>query len=238
MGASTRSNGQTDSGLARYPMKVPGEVILEAVLGSHAYGLARPESDIDTQGIYVASALRLSGMKPPAETVTHTNPDFTFHELVKFCRLAQKCNPTVLEILWVTDYVRITDEGRMLVNNRSGFLSKDRILGAFGGYAMDQMKRIHRGQCPPQRREKHARHCFRLLEQGRQLLLTGDMTLKVDDPEKLFALGRLDNDAMYSEFEAADYELRVAYLASELPLRTDWFGVEVLVNNIRIEHLA
>jgi hypothetical protein len=228
-------------------MKVPGTVVLQGVLGSHAYGLARPDSDEDRKGVFVADALDLLGLHPPKETVVHTDPDYEFHELGKFCRLALNCNPTVLEQLWLGDegrYEVLGMEGASLLNARSAFLSRRRVKSAFGGYAMAQIQRLQRrgdgtfSSDTKNRREKHARHCFRLLAQGTQLLATGTMRLKVEDPERLFAIGRMDDEDMTKEFDAANETFLGAAEDSCLPEAPDEGLVDELICEIRRLHIG
>lgn len=239
MGVGTRTDGQTDTGLASLPIEVPGVIALQAVMGSHAYGLARAGSDIDTKGVYVATTLAMASLNPPKDTLVHTDPDYEFHELSKFCRLALKCNPTVLELLWRGDYQVMTDDGARLVINRTAFLSRDRVKRAFGGYATDQINRLMKrndgsfSSTTRGRREKHARHCFRLFEQGRQLLETGTMNIVVSDPERLFAISKLDDAAMLVEFKTADAGMVSAYENSSLPEKADFARIHKCLHAIR-----
>lgn len=219
----------------------PGKVILQAVMGSHAYGLARPDSDYDRKGVYVTPALDLLGLRPPKDTVTHTDPDFEYHEVGKFCRLALKCNPTVLEQLFLTgdQYEFTTAEGRALIHARSHFLSKERVRGAFGGYAMDQIKRLQRrgdgsfSSDTRHRKEKHARHCFRLMAQGIDLLNTGHLNVRVADPDRLFEIGRLPDDEMAAAFALEDAALNEAYETSKLPEYPNSNAIDNLLYEIR-----
>jgi hypothetical protein len=51
------------------------------------------------------------------------------------------------------------------------------------------------------RYEKNARHCFRLMRQGKQLLETGTMNPRISNPEEYFALGELPSDELIAKFE-------------------------------------
>lgn len=227
------------------PPTLPGKLILQAVLGSHAYGMARPDSDYDRKGVYVSSAIDLLGLRPPKDTITRTDPDYEYHEVGKFCRLALKCNPTVLEQLFLeTDaYEVLTIEGEWLRAGRWSFLSSERVRGAFGGYAMDQIERLQRrgdgsfSSDTRKRREKHARHCFRLMAQGIDLLLTGNLTVKVPDPDRLFEIGRLPDDKLAEAFVAEDAKMQMAYNDSVLPEHPDMDKVNSLLTLIRAQNL-
>ncbi len=192
-------------------------IILEGVVGSTAYGLARPGSDIDTKGIYVASiedVLGLSGPEVVSSSISKTDPDIEMHEVGKYCKLALKCNPTVLEQMWLHDYTVLTREGQMLVQNRSAFLSEPAIRGSYGEYARAQAERLMRRNAEGKegfdssvknRTEKHARHCTRLLFQGAQLLRQGTMEIDMTAHRDLiFEMGELagrDPAAFYKYYE-------------------------------------
>ena len=178
--------------------------VLLGVLGSTAYGMATATSDLDRIGVYVAntkSVLGLQGARVVDTTLTTKapEPDLALHELGKFVGLALKCNPTILELLYVKDYDICTEVGAQLVALRRSFLSERCIREAFGGYANQQLHKIVRagstdgdGVRNDHRTEKHGRHCFRLLRSGVQLLTTGEIILDVgDDRDEIFAMGEL-----------------------------------------------
>jgi predicted nucleotidyltransferase len=183
------------------------QIILEALMGSHAFGLATPESDKDYAGIFLEPNDKFLGLNPPNDkSMTYHSvgkeADYTYHELQKFCKLAAACNPSILELLWRDDYTIIMPSGDRLIAIRNYFLSTAGVRNAFGGYAMSQAEKFRRRGRDLPRYTKHARHCFRLLRQGRQLQETGTMTLWIEDPEEFFALGLMGPDALWEKFEA------------------------------------
>lgn len=181
-------------------------LLLQGIVGSQAYGLVRPDSDVDRLGVFAAPSENFFGLHPPigksATIVRHEPEDLTLHEVGKFCSLALQCNPTILELLWLPDelYEVRGEDGYRLIQMRNAFLSRNRVRDAYFGYAEQQFIRLsNKGRfpdVPASRIEKHARHLLRLLRQGHQLYTTGDMTLKVRDPEEYFAFGRaaVEND--------------------------------------------
>lgn len=186
----------------------PTNIILEGITGSKAYGLNTAESDEDIDGVYVAptsEVLRLFGVK---DMVDHTDPDWTYHEIGKFLKLAMKCNPTILELLFLEGYTIQSKFGRMLVDNRHHFLSST-VYHSYGGYAISQARKLSArggtfGNGRNKRYSKHARHCFRLLYQGKELLETGSLTVRVsmDMRKKLFEISELPVDELVSLFES------------------------------------
>nr|WTA71274.1 nucleotidyltransferase domain-containing protein [Micromonospora sp. NBC_00855] len=157
------------------------DLLLEGVVGSVAYGLNHPASDIDYAGIYVERTARLLGLHPPSrERATRKgrgDADATYHELGKAMSLMLSCNPTASEILWLPKYTRTSPFGEELVALRSSFLSEKRVRDSFFGYATSQFHRlVDKGRFQGSletRREKHARHTMRLLHQGYTLYTTG-----------------------------------------------------------------
>lgn len=165
--------------------------ILEGIVGSHAYGLATPASDVDYRGVFVVPIHEVVGLKQHRETVEFLDPNDTVrHEIAKFLRLALKANPNIIELLWLDEFTTMTAEGRGLVDSRERFVSK-RAVKTYGGYAFSQLTKMER-----QKRvdRKHARHCLRLVRQGREYLERGTLTLKVDDPEEYWALDSMEFD--------------------------------------------
>jgi predicted nucleotidyltransferase len=143
------------------------DIILQGITGSIAYGLATPTSDIDRQGIYLAPTKSLIGIFPPQETIVRNDPDITYHELGKYVHLASRCNPTVLEQMFLDEYEIVHPAAQLLIDNRDMFLSKT-IYKSYGGYAIAQAKRLNaRGDSfssdTKKRTTKHARHVLRLL---------------------------------------------------------------------------
>lgn len=227
---------------------VPNEIVICALVGSHAYGLATPESDKDYLGVYQDSLEDLLGHNLPKDTHTNTGndksdsePDWTYHELQKFTRLAIKANPTILELLWLPEdlYVEVSPLGRKLIENREIFLSKT-VGAAFGGYAFAQAKRLERRQGTfssdtSKRTAKHARHCFRLLQQGAQLITTGTMMMRVDDPEELFAIGELPWEEIVEKFD--DEYAKFQKLPNILPDHPNLEAINSILVEARVGHL-
>lgn len=227
------------------------DVLLEGVVGSQAYGLAGPGSDVDRLGVYLAPTRTVLGVTGPAAVAASrvsTHPDVTHHELGKYVSLALRANPTVLELLFLTRYEVCTPAGAALVAARDAFLSAPAVRAAYGGYAVQQARRLRARHAEgravfssdlAKRTAKHGRHCLRLLVMAAQLLEHG--TLEVDvsaHRDELFAAGELavsDPDAF-----AALFEDRLAALdarPSVLPERPDVARVDALVVAIRIDAL-
>ncbi|WP_042378956.1 nucleotidyltransferase domain-containing protein [Streptacidiphilus melanogenes] len=194
---------------------VSNTVLLEGVVGSTAYGLAHAGSDVDRLGLFAVPTERLFGLHRPGESVVSTAPDRTLHEAAKWCRLALSANPTASELVWLPDdcYLVRTPLGEELMAVRRSFLSERAVRNAYLGYATQQFRKLvakdGRGETPPARLAKHARHLLRLLEQGVHLHRSGELRVRVDDPERLRAEGEhlasrpAEAEARLAEAEAA-----------------------------------
>lgn len=167
------------------------DILLKGVVGSTAYGLATPESDVDYMGVYVEPketflGLRLVQEKDLTAHNTSDELDTTYHEVGKFFRLALKSNPSIMELLWLPRYLYedISDRGLALIDSRHWFASADLVKGAYLGYATQQFKLLARdgnfGSDMKKRTEKHARHLYRLLIQGFELYRTGELSVQLD----------------------------------------------------------
>lgn len=221
-------------------------------MGSTAYGLARPGSDVDQLGVFIApteAVLGLSGRSVvDSSHVTH-EPDLTLHEVGKYLRLAVKGNPTVLELLFAPEYVVCTEPGRALVGLRSAVLSTPAVRNAYGGYARQQAERLQRRHAGGQegfssdvrgRTEKHGRHCMRLMLMGEELLATGELTLDVSGHrEELFAAGELaGSDPVAFAALFAERDERLQQVSSVLPDHPDLEAVNATLVEIRLGALS
>lgn len=221
-------------------------VLLSGIVGSTAYGLAGPDSDVDRLGVFAFPTVALHGLRQPDETRVATKPDVTMHEVRKFCTLALGGNPTISELMWLPDdlYETRTPLGNDLRDIRSAFLSANRVRDAYLGYATQQCKRlIDRGDGSfsadtRKRTSKHARHLARLCHQGYRLYLTGRLEIRLDDPERFLAFGEqvAAGDTGAAQAMIADYEDAFNASPSVLPARPDEATVERWLQRVRAAH--
>lgn len=205
-------------------------VLLSGIVGSTAYGLAREGSDIDRLGVFAAPTVEVAGLDwhRDDETRVNTKPDSTMHELGKYVRLALKCNPTIVELMWLPSELieRVHPFfGLRLIGLKDAFLSEPAVRSAYGGYARQQADRLRRrgdgsfSADTRKRTAKHARHLLRLLRQGRQLLATGRLDIRVDNPDDYFAFDDMTPEQMLAVYEREDALL--ATTKSVLPPQPD-----------------
>lgn len=198
-------------------------ILLQGIVGSTAYGLNRPGSDLDYLGVFVHDELEYLKLTNPEESVVTKNPDSALHEARKFCNLLLKCNPTITELLWLDDYVIMDSFGRILRNLREGALSEPYVRNSYLGYAKSQLNRLHDRDTV--RASKHAMHMARLVNQGRQLYTQGSLTVKVDDPDWYFHFASQDPDYWTDWYSKQEEEFKSAKcVLPEYPVRASFEG--------------
>lgn len=211
--------------------------MLQGVVGSHAYGLNHADSDEDRLGIYVAPTQDILGLFAPKDTITSSEEDRVYHELGKYVSLALKANPTVLELIFLGNYEIQTQEGERICEIRRAFLSKA-VENSYGGYAKQQFERLKRrgdfSSTLKKRTAKHALHMARLLEQGKELKTTGDLEVRVRDPEKLREVSRMSVEEMIEWFPDADSDFRNS--PSVLPDEPNYDIVNEFLLDVRKAH--
>lgn len=223
----------------------PGEikrVILKAVAGSTAHGLSTPDSDEDLYGVYSWPTRAYHGLWEPTESlVGHDPQDYTYHELKKFLLLACRSNPTVLELLWMDSYlVKERHWGEELIALRSSMVSSKLVRDAYLGYAHSQFRKLQeRGDGKfdsntANRAPKHAKHLFRLLEAGYDLLTTGDMSVRVHDRSRYEEIMLMTQSQWQKLFD--EERERFRSVKSVLRDEPDYEAVNTFLTNYREAH--
>jgi predicted nucleotidyltransferase len=217
------------------------DICLMGLQGSRMLGLAQTDdADYDYRGVFLAPLKDLLGLQKPKQTIEINmgagdgEAEFVFHEVEKFISLCMKGNPSVLHLLFIPKYNVKTAVGDLLVQNRNLFLSETAIRQAFGGYALSQILYLKRNHKFParQKKEKHIRHCFRLFDEGQELLETGNVTVPLPHPEKYLRLQTITDDEKLVElFEQRDKEFQAC--KSTLPEKVNLYLINKLLLKIR-----
>lgn len=218
-------------------------VLLSGIVGSTAYGLAGPDSDVDRLGLFAAPTVAFHGLHEPDETHVTSKPDATFHEARKYALLALGGNPTVSELMWLPDDLLevVTPLGEELIDIRAAFLSAKRTRDAYLGYATQQFRKLEgRGDGSfsadtRKRTAKHARHLLRLCHQGFLLYDTGRLEIRLEDPQRFLDFGErvAGGDIDHARQVMADYERRFDECFTALPAEPDKAVVEAWLLRVR-----
>lgn len=116
-------------------------LIFKAVVGSQAYGLATPTSDVDVKGVFMQpnKDLLVNNKYIPFIEV---NKDECYYELRHFLTLLASGNPTAIELLF-TPYEQVieTSDAFEYLKGYSSFFLTKKLYDSFGGYAGTQLQK-------------------------------------------------------------------------------------------------
>lgn len=155
--------------------------ILKVLVGSHAHGLATPESDYDYRAVFVQPTSEILGIggKTVSNQWIEGDVDNTAYEVGHFLFLATKSNPTILET-FVAPRVSSSDPRSSLFGDALRQLGpyvwdSHAALNAFTGYGYNQRKKFLDNK--DQRANKYAVAWLRTLILAHELFTEGTMTL-------------------------------------------------------------
>ncbi|MEV5147062.1 nucleotidyltransferase domain-containing protein [Streptomyces sp. NPDC052727] len=215
---------------------VRAHTVYACVMGSRAFGLATDASDTDRRGVFLApTPLFWRFEKPPTHVEGPGEERFSW-ELERFCELALRGNPTILECLHSALVEHVDDTGRELLSLRGAFLSRQ-TYDTFTRYALGQRRKLDadvRAKGAP--RWKHAMHLLRLLMSARDLLRTGELRIDVGEQrERLLAVKH--GEVPWAQVEAwmvrLAAEAEQALWGSPLPPEPDHARVAAFLHRVR-----
>jgi hypothetical protein len=244
---SLRTAYQHDAALGRPAAQDDGErlvryrTIFSAVIGSRAFGLATPDSDTDVRGTYVAPTSSFWSLSKPPTHVEGPEPERFSWEIERFCELALKANPNLLEVLHSPAVVTCTPLGHELLELRPAFLSQ-LAYQTYSGYVLSQFKKLEadlRTRGEP--RWKHVMHLLRLLLSAQGLLRTGELDVDAGEHrDRLLAVRR--GEVSWDEVERWRLSLHrgvdEALLTTPLPAVPDVARVDAWLRSVRERDLV
>ncbi|RLF68208.1 MAG: hypothetical protein DRN26_00080 [Thermoplasmata archaeon] len=207
------------------------------ISGSHSYGTATTDSDVDIRGWYIPPKKLFLSRSLDFYTINQTydkadnfpwinqlkrrviqNPiiDVSLYDFHKFINLATKCNPNIVELLFVDkeDILYMDDLAKLLRRNRKLFLTT-RAVHTFSGYAHSQLKRIrtHRSWIlhPPSHkptREEFGLPNYSLIPEDQRQAANK----LIDEMARLWLLEKVDIDKEIIERLREDLVQIVAYI--------------------------
>lgn len=194
--------------------RLSNHIILLGLGGSHAYGTANANSDIDLRGITLNLPSDLLGLTE-FEQYEDAYTDTVIYSFNKMVRLLLECNPNTCEILGLEEeqYLIKTPLGQELIDHRSLFITK-RAVRSFGGYADAQLRRLQnaiaRDSKPQTEREIHILNSVKnaLEDFNRKYggFDKGSIRLYIDKAENPELDTEIFVDAQYSHLPLRDYE--------------------------------
>ncbi len=118
-------------------------VVLEATVGSRAWGLADDASDTDLRGVFVLPFPWTTGITDPPHTLTSADGSATYWEHRKAVDQAIRADPNTLELLFVRTARAMDPIGQWILDARDAFVSAE-LFGSFGRYAVSQLGKLAR----------------------------------------------------------------------------------------------
>jgi len=121
-------------------------IVIDAVVGSRAWGLADERSDEDRRGVFVLPFAWTTGLVDPPLDLLADEGSRSYWEVGKAIRQALRADPNTLEMLFAARPDDVRDAlGAELIAVREAFVSVE-IYGSFGRYALSQLERLEHNQ--------------------------------------------------------------------------------------------
>lgn len=233
--------------------------ILAGYMGSHSHGtyIAPKDNGIDDKdimGFCVPPSNFYLGLQKFEQLDTWVDEyDIVIYEARKFINLLLKNNPNVMGLLWIKEnlYVKITEEGKLLIENRDIFSSKQ-AYRSFIGYGHSQLSKMERFECNgfmgKKRKQlveefgydtKNAAHLIRLLRMGIEFLSTGELNVYRHDAKQLIDIkkGMYSLEKIKEMSDGLFDDARKALISSPLPENPDFKKAEQLLVEIISKHI-
>jgi len=116
-------------------------IIFEGIVGSQAYGISTPTSDVDKKGVFILGLDELMGFGY-VEQISDEKNDTVYYEIRRFLELLKTNNPTLIELLNLPGECVTIQKPLFskILKNKSEFITK-KCKNSFGGYAIEQIKK-------------------------------------------------------------------------------------------------
>jgi predicted nucleotidyltransferase len=232
--------------------------ILLAYRGSISHGMYVPDSDPnsvddkDVMGVCIPPIDYYFGLKQfgshGTQEIMRDEWDIVVYEAKKFISLLQQGNPNVLALLWLADnyYLKMTNAGKLIIDNRDFFVGKH-VYRAFTGYAYSQLHRMthheFHGRMGAKRKAlvekygydtKNAAHLIRLLRMGIEFLTDGQLYVLREDASQLLEIkrGEWTLEQVKTEADKGFAMAEQAYINSKLPIGPNKEKINDLTVNV------
>lgn len=127
--------------------------VVQAVVGSHAWGLAGEGSDTDVRGAFALPLPWTWGLGEAPRDLVSADGSTTLWEYRKAVEQALRADPNTLELLFVPTARALDKLGEWLLAEREAFVSRA-IFGSFGRYALSQLHKLSSSQRLAEHRDK------------------------------------------------------------------------------------
>ncbi|ALA07754.1 hypothetical protein BC01_176 [Bacillus phage BC01] len=229
---------------------VAERTILLLPYGSRLYGTDTVDSDWDFKGVCIPPKDFYLGLNTFNEfnntggknfKNSKDDVDVNILHISKFVRDAMQGVPNNIEMLFARpeDYIWVSEIGRVLLDNRHLFLSKQ-IMRKFGGYTTSLVNKLKNGAGRTELIERYGYDTKNFM-QGSRLLISAIEILETGDystyrTERAFLLGCRNGEYTLKQalsiIAAHEARLQEAYEKSELPEKPDYDKINDLLVGI------
>lgn len=119
-------------------------IVLDAIVGSRAWGLADASSDEDRRGVFALPLPWTQGLVAAPEDLVSADGSATYWSTGKTAKQALRADPNTLEMLFLPGVTPLDPIGEWMLEARDAFVSTE-IHGTFGRYALGQLRRLEQG---------------------------------------------------------------------------------------------
>jgi hypothetical protein len=119
--------------------------VVEATVGSRAWGLAEEGSDTDLRGAFALPLPWSQGLVDPPTDLVSADGSQTYWELRKLVGQALRADPNTFELLFLPSVQALDEVGAWLLEVRDAFPSR-LLFGSFGRYALSQLDKLSAAQ--------------------------------------------------------------------------------------------
>lgn len=128
--------------------KMQNGVHILCLSGSHSYGTAREDSDVDIRGVVGLNKGYALGVNRDWEVERFSETDTEIYSYKKFLGFMLDGNPSILALLGQEedDYLYLSDLGKELVTNYDGLILARAVYNSFVGYSNSQLRRLELAQ--------------------------------------------------------------------------------------------
>jgi predicted nucleotidyltransferase len=236
--------------------------ILRGIVGSTSHGTAiENQDDRDEMGVFVEPPEYVCGLHPLEHYIYRDQPnvdgrcmpskpgdlDLVMYSLRKFCRLAEKGNPSVIILMWLPQHLVKTALGVDLIWIREAFISRN-CAARFLGYLIAQRQKMKGERANTTKRPeliekygydvKFAMHALRLGFEGIELLKHRYLTLPVAEPTLSLLRGVRTGQYTFTQWLAMidDTEKQLRELLQQCTWTTDQKRINDFMVRAHIEH--
>lgn len=122
-------------------LRSSGWIIFSGIVGSQAYGIATPTSDVDTKGVFIQPLDHILGFGY-VDQISDEKNDSTYYEIRRFLDLLSTNNPNILELLNLPEDCILHKDPifDIVLKEKERFVTKI-CRNSFGGYAISQIQK-------------------------------------------------------------------------------------------------